>query len=276
MFVEMIFRDGFYHADPHPGNLMVLPGDVIGVLDCGMVGRLDDDLREQFEDMLLAATGQDAARLTDSVVRLGRVPGDFDRETLQAEIDEFVVDFGGQSVEEFDLSGALNGIVRIIRKHGIILPARVTMLLKVLVMLEGTSRELSPDFSLAALLGPYRDQAIRRRLSPMRMWRKMNSAYRDWSRLLEVLPGDLSDILGRVKRGSFDVHLEHRRLECSVNRLVLGIVTAALFVGSATLWSREVPPVFHGYSIPGALGCGVAVLIGGRLLRAISRSGSID
>jgi len=275
MFIDMIFRDGFYHADPHPGNLMVLPGEVIGVLDCGMVGRLDDDLREQVEDMLLAAVDQDPSRLTEIVVRLGQVPSGFDRETLQADIDEFVSEYGEQSIDNFDLSGALNGLVAIIRNHGIVLPSRLALLLKVLVMLEGTACQLNPDFSLADLLKPYRDKAIQRRLSPRRMWRKLQTAYRDWNHLLEILPGDLADILSRIKRGSFDVHLEHRRLETSINRLVLGIITAALFVGSATLWSREVPPMAWGYSIPGALGCAISILLGWRLLRAIGRSGDI-
>jgi ubiquinone biosynthesis protein len=273
MFVEMIFRDGFYHADPHPGNLMILSGDVIGVLDCGMVGRIDDDLREQVEDMLLAAVDQDAARLTSIVVKLGRVPAGLDRDQLQTEIDEFVSDYRDQSIEEFDLSGALNGIVAIIRRHQIILPARMALLLKVLVMLEGTSRQLSPRFSLAELLRPYREKAIQRRLSPQRMWRKLQTAYRDWNHLLEILPEDLSDILSRMKSGSFDIHLEHRRLEAMINRLVLGIITAALFVGSATLWSREVPPVIGGYSLPGVLGCVLAVFLGWRVTRAIKRSG---
>ena len=275
MFVEMIFRDGFYHADPHPGNLMLLSGDVIGVLDCGMVGRIDDELREQIEDMLLAAVDQDASRLTEIVVRLGRVPVGFDRDLLQTEIDEFLAEYRDQSLDEFDVSGALNGIVAIIRRHQILLPARIALLLKVLVMLEGTSRQLSPEFSLAELLEPYRVKAIQRRLSPQRMWKKLQTAYRDWNHLLEILPGDLSDILSRVKRGSFDIHLEHRRLEATVNRLVMGILTAALFVGSATLWSREVPPVVYGYSLPGVAGCAAAVFLGWMVIRAVKHSGDM-
>ena len=275
MFVEMIFRDGFYHADPHPGNLMVLSGEVIGVLDCGMVGRIDDELREQIEDMLLAAIDQDAARLTSIVVQLGEVPAQFDRDVLQTEIDEFLLDYRDQSLAEFDVSGALNGIVAIIRRHQIILPARIALLLKVLVMLEGTSRQLSPEFSLAELLQPYREKAIQRRLSPQRFWKKLSLAYREWNHLLEILPGDLADILSQVKRGSFDIHLEHRRLEATANRLVLGIISAAAFVGSATLWSRQVPPVVGGYSVPGILGCAAATYLAWRVIRAIKRSGDL-
>jgi ubiquinone biosynthesis protein len=81
--------------------------------------------------------------------------------------------------------------------------------------------------------------------------------------------------LGQIKRGRFDVYLEHRRLESTVNRLVMGLLAAALFVGSAQLWSREVPPLVHGVSLPGAAGCAIAVGMGFRLLRAIKRSGNI-
>jgi hypothetical protein len=94
---------------------------------------------------------------------------------------------------------------------------------------------------------------------------------------LDILPGDLADILSQVKRGSFDVHLEHRRLEATVNRLVVGIISAAAFVGSATLWSREVPPVVAGYSVPGVLGCAAAVFfLAWRVIRAIHKSGSLE
>ncbi len=276
MFVDMIFRDGFYHADPHPGNLLVLADGSIGVLDCGMVGRLDEDLREQVEDMVLAAIDQDAKRLTGYVMKLGQVPSGIDRVALAAQMDEFLADYGNQSIADFDLSGALNGMMRIIREHQIILPTKIGMLIKVLVMLEGTAQQLDPDFSLAELLSRYKQQAMRRRFSPQRMWSKLQSGARDWNELAEKFPGDAVDILDRVKKGSFDVHLNHRRLDSIVNRLVIGILSAALFVGSASLWSQSVSPLFRGVSIPGALGCMSAVYLGYKLIRAVKRSGDID
>src|SRR5207237_8686320 len=90
MYLDMIFRDGFYHADPHPGNLMMLPGGVVGVLDCGMVGRLDDTMREEVESLLLSIINKDAVELTDAVMRLGSVPPDLDRDGLRTEISNFV------------------------------------------------------------------------------------------------------------------------------------------------------------------------------------------
>jgi ubiquinone biosynthesis protein len=135
---------------------------------------------------------------------------------------------------------------------------------------------LNPDFSLAELLSEYKQQAIRRRLSPQRMWKKLQTEARDWGELAERFPGDAVDILERIKKGSFDVHLDHRRLDSIVNRLVLGILAAALFMGSALLWSQSVPPLFREVSIPGSLGCVVSAFLGIKLIRAIKKSGDID
>ncbi len=275
MFLKMIFGDGFYHADPHPGNLMILQDEVIGVLDCGMVGRVDEDLREQVEDLLMAAVDNDADRLLDTVVQLGEVPPDFDRSQLRADLVEFIDEYGAQSIDQFNLSGSLNEMTVIIRQHHILLPSRVSLLIKMLVMLEGTSQQLNPNFNIIELLEPYRAQAVKRRLSPERMWRKLQRSHRDWSRLAESFPNDVSDIVNRIRRGSFDVHLEHRRLDSIVNRLVLGLLASALFVGSASLLSNNVRPLFRETSIPGAAGCLIAMYLGFTLIRAIRKSGNI-
>jgi ubiquinone biosynthesis protein len=275
MFLKMVFRDGLYHADPHPGNLMVLQDAVIGVLDCGMVGRVDEDLRDQVEDLLMAAVDNDADRLLDTVVQLGEVPPDFDRSRLRADLVEFIDEYGSQSIDQLNLSGALNEMTVVVRRHHILLPSRVSLLIKMLVMLEGTSQQLNPKFNIIELLEPYRAEAVKRRLSPERMWRKLQRSHRDWSRLAESFPNDVSDIVNRVRKGSFDVHLEHRRLDSIINRLVLGLLASSLFVGSAALLSNNVRPLFRETSIPGTAGCLIAMFLGFTLIRAIRKSGSI-
>lgn len=281
LFIEMIFRDGFYHADPHPGNLMVLVNDgredpnaivELGILDCGMVGRIDDNLRDDLELALIAAVGRDSAKITEVVARVGEVPIDFDEAALLSAIQEILDENAYQSLNEFDLSGCLHQIIEIIREHRIYLPAKVAMLLKVLVMLEGTSQQLNPTFSLAEIIEPYGRQAMLRRFSPKRLYDRLKSNVDDWQHLMGILPKDAADILHNLKRGKFDVHLQHRRLEPIVNRLVLGILTAALFVGSASLCSNQVPPTIYGFSIPGFLGCGIAIFMGYGITRAIKRS----
>jgi ubiquinone biosynthesis protein len=248
---------------------------VIGLLDCGMIGRIDDYTREEIEGMLLAAVERDAEQLTESVIRLGSTPQGLDRNAMRADIDEFLSEYIGQSLQDFDLSGAVEGLTDIIRQHHILLPPGVASLLKVLVMLEGTSRLLNRDFSLIDLMKPYYAKAIQRRLSPQKFLQRLQRSYRDWERFLNVLPHELTDMLHRIRDGKFDVHVEHRKLDTTVNRLVYGILTAALFLGSCQLVSQAIPPLIRGISVFGIAGLIGSFILGFRVLRAIKKSGDL-
>jgi ubiquinone biosynthesis protein len=276
VFLEMIFRDGFYHADPHPGNLLVLAGGIIGMLDCGMVGRLDERLREDFEEMLLAIIGRDPQFLTALIVRVGSIPPGLDEAGLGADIADFLSYYGGQSLEQFDLAGALNEVTEIIRRYHILLPTGVALLIKVLVMLEGTSRALSPKFNLIELIQPYQKKLIWRRLSPERHWKRFRQIAREWETLGEMLPRSLTEMLKQIHKGKFEIHLEHERVEPSINRLAFAILAAAIFVGSAVLWHAKAEPIIFSVPLPGAIGCGISFFLGLRLLWAIRRSGHLE
>jgi ubiquinone biosynthesis protein len=276
MYLQMIFRDGFYHADPHPGNLMLLPGGVVGVLDCGMIGRLAEELAEGLEDMLMAVVNHDSADLGESILRLGSAPPATPRDELRADLTDFVADYVGQSIQDMDLSGALNSLFEIIRRYNITLPPPLALLLRTLVELEGTAQRLSPEFSLAEVFRPFYTTMVRRRLSVRRIVGRLQHAYRDWERLVESLPRDLGDVIRRVRDGTFSVHLDHRHIDPVINRLVLGVMTAAMFVGSSLLWSMKAPPTISGVSVFGGAGYLTAAYFGWRLLRAIKKSGDIN
>ena len=144
---------------------MMLPGGVVGVLDCGMVGRLDDTMRGEVESLLISIISKDAIELTDSVMRLGSVPPELDRDALRTEISNFVSEYGSRSLRDFNLSAALKQMTDIIRRYHILLPSTLAMMLKMLVMLEGTSRTLNPNFNLAELIEPYQVKVIKNRFS---------------------------------------------------------------------------------------------------------------
>ncbi|HQU43911.1 MAG TPA: AarF/ABC1/UbiB kinase family protein [Pirellulales bacterium] len=282
LYLKMIFVHGCYHADPHPGNVVVMPGNVIGLLDFGMVGRIDESLRESIEEMLSALVEHDALHLTSLITRIGMTPPQLDQAALSVDLADFVAHYAHQRLDEFDLGGALNEMLEIIRRYQIMLPERVAMLVKVFVMLEGTSRLLSPTFSLMEVMQPYKKQLVWRRLSPLRHARKLRRLYSELEYLVEVLPRGVVDILQQVQTGKFDVHLDHRGLEPSVNRLVLGLLASALFLGSAMLLSMKVPPLipwpgFLGQpSLLGTVGSTLSILLGLRLWRAINKSGHLD
>jgi ubiquinone biosynthesis protein len=285
LYLDMIFTQGLYHADPHPGNLVLLPGNRLGLLDFGMVGRVEERLRESIEEMLLAIAQRDVPLLTSLIRHVGEAPPNLDERALAADVADFLGDYATQSLDHFDLGGALRDMTEITHRFRISLPPQVALLLKTLISLEGTGKLLSPGFSLMEFLQPLHRRMLLRRLSPQRQMRKFLRFYVEAERLAEILPRRLTEILEQVQAGKFDVHLDHRGLEPSVNRLVLGMLSSALFLGSALLLSREVPPLlfgessflgFHRISIFGLAGAALSVLMGLRLLRAINKSGHLD
>ena len=157
------------------------------------------------------------------------------------------------------------------------------MLIKVLVSLEGTGRLLNPDFSLMEVMRPFQRKMMLKRLSPKRQARKARRFMMQTERMVESLPIRISNILEQIQTGRFDVHLDHRRLGPSVNRLVVGLMVSAMFLGSSWMLSSQVSPIIFargdgsgGVSLFGLTGMIVSLLMGLRLLWAIRKSGNLD
>ena len=274
--LKMIFDHGFFHADPHPGNLIVMEGCTIGLFDFGMVGRIDERLHEDTSEMLVALSSLDAEHTTSMILRLGKTPADLDRSALALDVADFLSYYASQSLEKFDLSGALNEMMEQIRRYRIVLPARIVMLLKALITLEGTARMVSPKFSLVEMIQPYRRKLFLRRFSPRRRLRKLHRLLSELDHLVDILPQGIADILEQMQSGRFDIHLDHRGLEPSVNRLVMGMLASAFVVAASLLLSREVGPTIWGVS---SLGLAAAVIGAGLAFRvwlAINKSGHLD
>lgn len=284
LYVEMIFIHGLYHADPHPGNILVLPGNKLGLLDFGMVGRIDDRLRETIEQMLLAVVAQDASLLTALIKRVGNSPPRLDESTLSIDVADLVATYGSQPLDSFDLSGALNDVTDIMHRHQISLPPQTSLLIKMLVTLEGTLHQLSPKLSLIEVMQPFFRRMWLRRLSPRRQMQRINRIYVELESMLEKLPGQVSGIMQLIQEGRLDVHLAHKGLSPSANRLVLGMLISSVFMGSSLLLAYQVPPLlFSGgwlglkdLSLLGLIGYGFSLLAGLRLIRAIQLSGNLD
>jgi ubiquinone biosynthesis protein len=272
IFVQMIFRDGFYHADPHPGNIIMMAKSRVGILDGGMVGRIDDELREGIAEILLAAADRDAVRLASVIASLCHAPANLDRGGLSADLTEVLSQYGAQAVDQFDVGGALTAVTRLIHEYKLHMPTRLSMLIKCLIVLEGTGKGLNARFSLAELLAPYRREFVLKEFSPETWLRKLKRMRRDWEMLAESIPRGVNSMLEQLQAGDFAVRVKHPPLEKSVNRLVYGLCTSALLVASAVLLIHAVPPRIHGISLLGAAGYVVAAFQVTRILWLIRRS----
>jgi len=285
LYVEMIFVKGLYHADPHPGNILIEHDGSLGLLDFGMVGRIDDALRDNIEEMLWALSLKDSALLTSIIKRVGKVPQNVDDSLLSNDITDLIGTYGNQPIERIDLATALNDATDILHRHRIVLPSQLGMLIKTLVTLQGTIRQTSPKFSLLEAIEPMFKRMWRSRLSPWRQARRLRRLYIEVETLVEKLPGQISSLMELVQSGKLDVHLSHRGLSPSINRLVLGLLTSSLLLGSSILMASNVPPLLFinggpfglkNLSMIGLGGFILSLIVTIRILLAINRSGHLD
>ncbi|MFN9412318.1 MAG: ABC1 kinase family protein, partial [Pirellula sp.] len=173
LYVESIFIHGLYHADPHPGNIIVQSDGAIGLLDFGMVGRIDDSLRGSIEEMLFAVASQDSALLTSLIKRAGKIPATIDDAQLSNDVADLIATYATQQLESMDLASVLNDATDVLHRHRITLPSQMSILIKTLVTLQGTISQLSPGFSVLEAVQPMTGQLRKSRFSPRRQIRRM-------------------------------------------------------------------------------------------------------
>lgn len=243
VYLAMIFDEGLFHADPHPGNLIVASDGRLGILDFGMVGRIDENLRESIEEMLIAISQSDQYRLTRLIRRIGDAPLDLDESLLAIDVAEFIGTFGRQRLGEFDMTGAINSLSELLHRHAITLPNQSALLLKMLISLEGTLRELGASFDSLEMVRNFVRRVMRRRLSPERRLRQVRRIYHEAESFLESAPEELVSLMRQTRKGELRVVLEHQRIGPTVNRLVLGLMASAVFLGSSLLMAMKVPPL---------------------------------
>jgi ubiquinone biosynthesis protein len=285
VYMEMLFHHGLFHADPHPGNLVLMADGGLGILDFGMVGRIDTRLREQIEEMLLAIGSGDSSRLTQLIRRAGNAPPTIDEAALSVDVSEFISIYGHQDLGRFNLTGALNDLGDVLHRHGIKLPTQSAMLMKMLISLEGTLATLRADFDAIEVMAKYLRRASLSRHSPRRRIRQVRQMLLESEYFMQVVPDQLLGLLDLARKGKLNIQMEHHRLGATVNRLVLGLIASALFLGSALMLSMNVPPLlfpestyfgFHQISIPGFAGVVASVMLMLRLYIAINRSGHLS
>ncbi|MCU0715319.1 MAG: AarF/UbiB family protein [Pirellula sp.] len=285
LYVDSIFVMGLYHADPHPGNILILPNGDVGLLDFGMVGRIDDTLRGSIEEMLFAVVSQDSALLTSLIKRAGKIPASIDESLLANDVADLIANYASQPIETLDFAAALHDATDILHRHRITLPSQMSILIKTLITLQGTISQLSPGFSILETVQPKLGALRRNRYSPWRQARRMRRLYVEIEGLVERMPSQISSLMELIQEGKLDVQLSHRGLSPSINRLVLGLLTSSLLLGSSILMASKVPPLLftergplglQDLSLLGLIGFLVSSLVAFRILLAINKSGHLD
>jgi ubiquinone biosynthesis protein len=240
ILLKQIFEFGFFHADPHPGNLRVLPGGVIAPLDYGMFGRLDGLTRERIADLLIGLLAQDTDRVLRALEAL-EVRGDqLDPRGLHRDLGELVASYSELTLDTIQLGPLLRELIGFIRTHHLPIPPDLVLLIRSLVTIEGVGRNLDAHFDIAAQLEPFLSALALKRYHPYRIINQTVRTTEDLQRIATLLPDLLSQSLESIKRGEMRVHFDLRGFERLVrqltrasNTLAVGIVISGLFVASS-------------------------------------------
>ena len=243
---DMVFRDGFFHADPHPGNFFIEPDGRIGIVDFGMVGAVDERLRDQLTTLLVGLARQDADDVAAALLALGIARGDVSRAALREDVNGLLARYSGRPVGEIALGAAFDDVFTIMRRHHLQVPRDAALLLKMVVMNEGMAAQLDPEFRLGEVLGPYARELLTRQLSPTAVARRLGRVGLDAARLGSELPEQLRRLLAAVEDGEVEVRLRPEEFESLIvraerlgNRLVAGVIAAAFIDGLAELMAAD-------------------------------------
>ncbi|MBC7264140.1 MAG: AarF/ABC1/UbiB kinase family protein [Chloroflexi bacterium] len=278
IIIKEVLEDGFFHADPHPGNFFVMDGGVIGAMDFGMVGYLTPRDREQLVRLYTAAVQLNVGEIVGELVHVGAAPPHIDRMTLERDIQRLLTKYYGLPLKEIRARQVMDEVTPIAFRHHLRLPTQWWLLGKTLAMMEGLGLQLDPDFDIFEVSRPYVDRLIRQMFLPRDWGKKLAQSVLDWSELWTELPQRGPRLLDQMERGEFQLTLNLKgqekalsRLDRLANRLAVSVLVASFIVSLALLIPAYAPGEVWGFRLS-VVGFAVAAALGLWLLLSIMRS----
>lgn len=251
-YLEQIFEHGFYHADPHPGNLFALPEGCIGFTDFGRIGTISQVGRDQLADLFLAIVDNDVPLAVDTLVEAAGSPGDINIADLERDVSRLITKYYNKSLREVHIGQLISEVLALVRNHHLAMSSELAVLLATLTVLEGLGTQLDPSFDFVAVTAPFARRMADERMRPQNVFRQLGRAFRRSTHLMTDLPESLSRLLKSASRGELRMTVKPTglepimtRLEEAVNRMAFALVVSAFVVGLSILLQRtNLPQTF--------------------------------
>jgi len=280
LIMEQVFVHGFFHADPHPGNILVLPDNVLCFIDFGQMGRLSLKDREDFTDFALSLVGGNERKVSSSVLKLTNQQGPVDQDSLSRDLGDLMDQYLYKSLKELEVGKMLQDLLDLVTRHGLSLRPNMYLMMKALSTVEGVGMQLDPDLELLALARPFMENIKISRLKPGRLAEDIGEAGTEYLSLLREFPEEIRVILKQLRAGRMKLEFEHRglrslgmALDRISNRISFAIVLAAQIIGSSLIILSDIPPKWNDIPVIGLVGFLVAGVMGFWLLVSIIRHG---
>ncbi len=280
--LRQIFIDGFFHGDPHPGNLFVLDNQVVAFIDFGMMGRLDQEMRDELADLLIAVINQDIRRIAYILSHIGVQTADIDMRTFRRDVAEILDKYYGVPLEQLELGQVTREMIDVALRHEVKIPPDYTLMIKALLTIETIGKQLDPDLNAIEEAKPMVTTILKERWDPRRFVTDSFGTARQLSQTMKDVPEQLHQILEELRQGKLRIEFEHVHLEKLIgmmdtasNRMTAGLVLASLIIGSSIIMHTDKGPVFMEFPLLGVIGYVAAGIIGFWLLLSIFRSGKL-
>ncbi len=282
MALREVFGMGFFHADPHPGNLFVLPDNVVAPVDFGITGYIDTEGLQLVSNIFAGIVQRDVDKIINYLRRYNFLPTDADLHKLKIEIYELIDTYEQKPIPRAETQTSLQALFSLARRHRVAFPSEYLLMLRTFLEVDALARELHPEFSMIRFARPYVTRWMLRQYSPQRYARDLRALLEEAAHLVRSMPGDLSAFVRRLSRGAFRIPLYHENLDRAVvemdrvgNRLSFAVIIAALLLSSSILVDAEAGPAVLGYPVLGLIGFVTAAIMGIWLLISIIRSGRL-
>jgi ubiquinone biosynthesis protein len=282
LVLKQVFDHGFFHADPHPGNIFVLPENVICMLDFGMAGTVDRQTRDDFVDLLESIVNQNEVRASQVLLKLTYREEEPDRRLLEREVADFMGRHLYQPLKEIELGKLLHQLLELATSFRLRIPADIFLMIKALGTVEGVGRMLDPEFDMIARATPFIKRVKLERFKPDRIADDMFNLGSQLLQFMRQFPNQLLEVTNLIRQEKLSLKFEHRGLEDMLathdrisNRLSFSILIAALIIGSSLIVMSDTPPLIYGISLIGILFFLAAAIMGLWLLVAILRKGKL-
>jgi ubiquinone biosynthesis protein len=285
-YLKMILEDGFFHADPHPGNIFIMPDGRICFMDFGIVGRVSEETKETLAETFVALLRKDYDGLVEHYIELGHLPEDADVDTFRREFKADLMDLieplYGAVISEINIAEYLDTVLHLASRHRLIVPSDLLLIDKTLIHLDNVVRQLYPEFDFISATEPYAERLLKERLSPFKAVQRISKELAEAGDSLLLFPKQSRKILSKVLKD--DIHLKTtltglekfiRDMDRSSNRIAFAMVLSAIILSSAIMHAMSTGPLIFGFSALGIVTFIGAVVLGIWLLISIIRSGRL-
>lgn len=281
LYYEQVFEYGFFHADPHPGNIFIMPDQRVCFVDYGMMGVILDSDKELMATLLLAIAEEDVDGLKKALLKFTKDEKFEDEKELEYDIIEFLSSYSEMSIDQIEGAEVMEGLNRMFFKYKIRVPSNLLLLLKALIIIEGVGLMLDPKYNIIKNIEPFVRKLLGKKYNPQKLTKSVIKALGDFTRMAVNLPEDVEQVVHKLREGKLQIEFEHKgleplyhKMETVSNRIAFTLLLVALIIGSSLIVIADVPPHVNHVPVLGFLGFIISGLLAVRLIISILRHGN--